>query len=199
MENGSTKIGLRVTAGLLVAITIIVAVFASGISLPTFESKTGRLTVLLMDAPVDLERLMVTLNDLEVHQVGVGEDEGAWIKLIENKEIEFDLLVYQNGATLNLASEEITAASYNKIRMNVSEAWAHYKQDTEEADENPVELKVPSGKIDVIIEFELVEGESKVVTIDMEPDWIHIKNNNFRPVLKVIESEEAAGQGEQAT
>ena len=87
MENGSRKIGLRIFAGFLVAITIIVAVFASGITLPSQKVRTGRLTVLLMDAPVDLYQLNVTITDLEVHKVGQEDDEdGEWIPLIEDEE-----------------------------------------------------------------------------------------------------------------
>jgi len=56
MENKSRTIGLRVLAGVALAAVIIVAVFASGIQLPSSEGPvgsgsqldTGRLTVLLM-------------------------------------------------------------------------------------------------------------------------------------------------------
>ena len=83
MENSSRKIGLRVTAGFIVAITIIVAVFASGVKLPGLEnnpslgSEQGRLIVLLKDAPVELDRLMITISDLEVHKIGTGEGDGG--------------------------------------------------------------------------------------------------------------------------
>ena len=71
MENGSKKVGLRMAAGVLVAITIIVAVFASGITIPGLEnnpslgSEQGILTVLLTDAPVDLEKLVLTISEIE--------------------------------------------------------------------------------------------------------------------------------------
>ena len=80
MENGSRKVGLRIAAGFLVAITIIVAVFASGITLPsqqisgtpspTQKEDTGKLTVLLMDAPVDVDELWITVEGISVHKVG---------------------------------------------------------------------------------------------------------------------------------
>jgi len=186
MENGSRTIGLRVAAGFLAAITIIVAVFAAGITLPSQEVRTGRLTVLLTDAPVDLEKLMITITDLEVHQVD--EEEGEWITLIEDDEITFDLLEYQEGKTLNLASVEIAAATYNKIRLYIFEAEAYYTEDPETG----ISLNVPPDKIDVVTKFELEPEGSKIVTIDMEPDWVHIKNNNLRPVLKATISEEPA-------
>ena len=147
-----------------------------------------------MDSPVELEKLLITITDLEVHQVGQEEDEGeGWITLIEDEEITFDLLEYRDGKTLNLASVVIAAATYNKIRMYVSEANAFYP----EAPENPVPLRVPPGKIDVITEFELEEGGTRIVTIDMEPNWVAIsKSNNLRPVLKASISEEPTTTGE---
>ena len=188
MENESRKIGLRIFAGFLVAITIIVAVFASGITLPSQEDRTGRLTVLLTDAPVDLESLDITISKLEVHKVAVEEGEG-WILLADEGDIPtFDLLMFQEGASLQLASKKIASGTYNKIRMYISEAFAYYKSNSEKED-GPV--NVPPGKIDVITEFELVEGGTRIVTIDMEPDWVAMRNyNNLRPVLKASISEE---------
>ena len=190
MENGSKKIGLRIAAGFLVAITIIVAVFASGITLPSQEVRTGRLIVLLIDAPVELDRLEITITDLEVHQV---EPEGMWIPLLEENDypITFDLLDYQDGASLNLASVDIETGTYNKIRMCVSDATAYY---TAEEDDPGVQLNVPPDKIDVITKFELVESGTRIVTIDMEPDWVAIStSNNLRPVLKASISETTGG------
>ena len=60
-------------AGVLVGITIIVAVFASGITIPGLEnnpslgSEQGRLTVLLKDAPVAVDELWINMTGLEVH------------------------------------------------------------------------------------------------------------------------------------
>ena len=194
MENGSQKIGLRIAAGFLVAITIIVAVFASGITFPGFETKKGRLTVLLIDAPVELDQLNVTVTELEVHKVGEGDDDGDWINLMNNDEgIKFNLLYLQDGRSLELASEEIGVGSYNKIRMYVSEASASTTDDPD----TPIPLNVPPGKIDVIVEFDVAEGEGVTVIIDMEPNLPAISNktNNFRPVLKASIPEKDPGEG----
>ena len=188
-------------AGVLVAITIIVAVFASGVTFPGLENnpglggEQGRLIVLLKDAPVDLDRLMITISDLEVHKIGTGEgDGGEWIDLMPEEDGldpepigPFDLLELQGEQTLSLFDGLLVPGTYNKIRMYVSEAKAFY--DEEQTD--GVTLKVPPGKIDVITEFELFEGGSKVVLIDMEPDWVAIsKSDNFRPILKATISEQ---------
>ena len=65
--------------------------------------------------------------------------------------------------------------------MKIFSAEAIFKYDLD----NTVTLTVPSGKIDVITKFELENGETIDVTIDMEADWVAISNsNNLRPVLK---------------
>ena len=193
METGSKTIGLRAATGVLIGITIIVAVFASGITLPGFENKKGRLTVLLIDAPVELHQLNVTVTEVEVHKVGDGEEDGSWITIMDG-EIEFNLLYLQDGRSLNLTSTEITVGSYNKIRMNVSEASAS----TVENPETPIPLNVPPNKIDVIINFEVSEGEGVIIIIDMQPNLPAISNktNNFRPVLKASQVLEANQPGE---
>ena len=184
MEIESKTIGLRLAAGVLIAMTIIVAVFASGITLPTEQAEKGILNVFLVDAPVELNHLNITITDLEVHKEGEDGEEGKWIALVENGEPEipeFDLLYYQSGRELHLASSQIETGNYTKIRMKISSAVANKTDDPD----NPVTLTVPSGKIDVITKFELENGETIDVTIDMEADWVAISNsNNLRPVLK---------------
>ena len=212
MENGSQKIGLRIAAGFLVAITIIVAVFASGITLPSQEDRTGRLTVLLKDAPVEVDELWIKMTGLEVHKVGEGE--GQWISIDISDAIEeateegedpkdyllFDLLLYQGDEdVLILAEADVYAGTYNKIRMSVVGAEAWYWVDAEgnelELDETgyPIDpdeitkdpLRVPPERIDVITNFEIGPEVEVTVTIDMQPDWIAIsKSGNLRPVLK---------------
>jgi hypothetical protein len=193
MENETKKVGIRMAAGFLIAITIIVAVLASGITLPSQVIKTGRLTVLIKDAPVDLDHLIITISELEGHKVGTEENsDGEWISLLESGDTipDFDLLAYQSDNTLELTSIDIPAGSYNKIRLYVSSAYADYSEDSERED-GPV--NVPSHKIDVIAKFELKEGGTRIVTIDMEPDWVAIsKSNNLRPTLKASVSEQAA-------
>jgi hypothetical protein len=218
MENGSRKIGLRMAAGFLVAITIIVAVFASGITLPsqedlrttlpTQQDSTGKLTILLMDAPVPIDALWINMTALEVHKAGEGD--GEWISIdikdaidesTEGEEeqdyLEFDLLKYQKGEVLTLAEAEAYTGMYNKIRLTVTgaEAWSWNEEDVDFTNDDgyPVKekdseeisedvtirpLRVPPNRIDVIIDF-TIEAEGEVtVTLDMIPDWIAISQND---------------------
>jgi len=198
MEVKSKTVGLRLAAGVAIATVIIVAVFASGVQLPStlapndgIYTDMGRLTVLLKDAPVEVDELWITITDLSVHKAG--DDDGEWVQIdfsALTEELTFDLLQYQNNETLDLADVELGVGSYNKIRMSVIDANAtYYDVDTEgEPIEDTIEvvpLKVPSGHIDVITKFNITATEDVVVLIDMQPDLVSISNsNNLRPVLK---------------
>jgi len=203
MENGSRKIGLRMALGILAAITIIGAVFVSGIQLPGIQAQTGKLNIYLKDAPVEVDALWINITALEVHKTGDADGKGEWIQIdisntFEEEEdyLEFDLLKYQDQAVLELAKAEAYTGTYNKIRVTVTtaETWSWddsvevdddlYPEDAEDYTISP--LKVPSNRIDVIIDF-YIETEGEVtVTIDMQPDWIAIHNGNLRPVMKAI-------------
>ena len=185
MENGAKKIGLRVAAGFLVAITIILAVFASGIQLPTVKAKTGTLTVLLTDAPTDLEHLNITISSLSALNVDDSEENWTELNFVGGKEsVYFDLLALYN-VTMELSTQEIPVGNYNKLRMKIETANA-----TKTDGEIIEPLHVPSGKIDIIIHFEIDSDETTYLLIDMEADWVAIsKSNRLRPVLKATIAE----------
>jgi hypothetical protein len=188
MENGTKKLGLRIAAGFLVAITILLAVFASGIQLPTVKAQTGTLTVLLTDAPTDLEHLNITISSLSA--LNVDDPEENWIELnfVDEKEsVYFDLLALYN-VTLELSSQEIPVGNYTKLRMEIETANA-----TKTDGEIIEELKVPSGKLDIIIHFEIDGDETTYLLIDMEADWVAIsRSNRLRPTFKAMIAEPPA-------
>lgn len=202
MERKSRTISLRIVAGVLIATVIIVGIFASGVQLPNTQTsstqlETGHLTVLLKDAPVDIDELWITITELEVHKSG---DDAGWIPidfLQSEDNVTFNLLEYQDENMLGLADVEIDTGNYTKIRMSVikAEAWYYVDADanTAETDEpaiDKVELKVPSNKLDVISNFTITEGDNVVVLIDMQPDYVSISHsNNLRPVLKATISQ----------
>jgi hypothetical protein len=199
VENGSRKIGLRMGLGILAAITIISAVFVSGIQLAGFQAETGRLSIYLKDAPVEVDALWINMTELEVHKA---DGDGEWIPIditdtFEEGEdyLEFDLLKYQNKTVLELANASVITGAYNKIRLTVTGAEAWYWNETVTVDEvtgYPDEvnmttqpLRVPPNRIDVLIDFSIDTVNAVIVTIDMQPDWTAISNSsNLRPVMK---------------
>jgi hypothetical protein len=140
MENGSRKIGLRMALGILAAITIIGAVFVSGIQLPGIQAQTGKLNIYLKDAPVEVDALWINITALEVHKTGDADGKGDWIQIDisntfepEQDYLEFDLLKYQDQAVLELAQAEAYTGTYNKIRVTVTgaETWSWDEEDEE--------------------------------------------------------------------
>jgi hypothetical protein len=163
MDNGKQKLGLRIVAGVLVAVLIIVGVFASGVTFPSLESKPklgdeqGSLTILLMDAPVEVDELWINVTGVAVHkiteeeqtdvqeeQTEVTDDQDGWIPIslsgASPNELYFDLLKYrmdnedENSLVLNLASGYTAEGIYNKVRIDVSNATARYYERDDNGD-----------------------------------------------------------------
>jgi hypothetical protein len=131
------------------------------------HSGTGTLNVRLTDAPIDMtdvQSVEVTITDVIVY----AQDESmpdptpdSPIVLMTHPET-FDLLTLTDGATTLLASGEVTAGSYSRIRLEVSEATLIYKDGTTQ------DLKLESGKVDVPIQFDVGVGEQETVTLDFD-------------------------------
>jgi hypothetical protein len=178
VEIGKRKVGLYAIAGVLIAAIIIAGVFMSGLRFPVLTAQTGKLVVLLTDAPVkNLTRLEVTINGFSV----IGET-GEMPLPFANGDEEFyiyDLLALSN-VTEVVSTAEIPAGNYTKMRMTIKDAKAHFGEDDVRS------LGVPPGHIDIIVHFEIEDGATTVIIIDMEADWVAIsKTNQLRPVLKV--------------
>ena len=174
MATNKKQVGTYATAGVIIAVLMIAAIFASGI-LP--NQKMGTLRVSITDAPVELKKLDVTINGLYVNS----KDSDSWTPLnfVDNKlEVNFDLLTL-NNVIMDLSLQQIPAGSYSKIRLDVVKAEATFMDDT------TAELKVPPGHIDIIISFEIKADQETSLLIDMQPDTVAISNsNNFKPIIK---------------
>ncbi len=174
MEN--RKLGTYGIVGITLALLIVSGLYLSGLQFPRFAAETGKLVVLLTDAPIEIDHLNITIDSLSVKL----ENE-SWIDLPfvnDNTEVYFDLLALYN-VTMELSDAEIPVGNYTKIRMTVKTANATL------ATGETVDLNVPPGHIDVKIKFEIESDDVTVVLIDMQVDWVAIsESNNLRPVLK---------------
>jgi len=178
--------GIFAVIGILAAILIIAGVFAGGFSFPSLRfpstvSDRGRLIVKVMDKPVNLTHLNVTIDSLSIQ-----DGEGNWtdLQLLGGEPKYFDLLALQN-VTLTLSDTEIPTGNYTMIKMHVLTANATYING--ETDD----LRVPSEYIKVLLKphLEMKSEGSITITIDLEPEWskIAISNSlNLKPVLKAM-------------
>jgi len=175
------RVGVFGVAGVLVAVLIIAGVVMSGLKLPGFPLHGGTLKVLLTDAPVELEHLNVTISNLTVHKEQNGE--GGWVVLAPpfvggGSSVEVDLLELVN-VTRDIVIVGIESGNYTKIRIEIAEAEA------KRVGEDWEPVQVPSGRIDIIVHFEIEDGEETILLIDMTADWVAIsESGNLRPVLK---------------
>lgn len=176
------KLSLYVIAGVSVAILVIAAVYSSGIQLPSSQGPgsqntitLGTLVVYIKDAPVELSELWVTIDSIEV------QSNNGWTKLTfkEGEQmVNFELLSLED-ISLYISETQLPTGDYSKIRLHVQDATATFENG------ETVDLKVPSEKIDIIVKFQIEEGATTKVLIDMTADWVSISNShNLRPVLK---------------
>jgi len=187
MSNGIRHIGLFGAAGILVA-ALIIAGFVIGGTIFQVSGK-GVLTIQIMDKPVELKHLNMTIDWVKIK----GQDE-TWYDLALKSELEpfyFDLLALQNGVSETLSVTEIPAGSYTMIWMHVLTANATYPDSTDADLTTDVDLTVPSDVIKVLLKpsLSLESGGQVTVLIDLQPDLNSIaisRSLNLRPVIKAI-------------
>ena len=188
MADAMHNVGYFAAVGTLFAILIIGALAVAGFRIPALRfpglSNKGTLTVKIIDKPVDLDHLNITIDILEIQ-----DSEGNWtnLELIDNEPIYFDLLALEN-ITLTLSHTEITTGNYTMIRMHVLTANATYP------DGQTQQLRVPSEWIKVQLKPHLImqAGGAIAVTIDLEPETAQIAIShslNLKPTMKAMVNE----------
>jgi len=189
MAMNAKKISLYVFTGIAAAIILIAAFYASGIQLPSNSNSQnpitlGTLIVSIKDAPVQISKLEVTIDSIEV----LSETNG-WTKLPFNEgtqEVNFDLLKLQD-ISKDLSTTQLPVGDYVKIRLHIKDATATFQ------DGSTTELNVSSDKIDIIIHFQIEENSTTNVIIDMTADTVAISNsNNLKPVIKATVNPDSA-------
>jgi len=175
------NLGMYGAVGVLVAALIIAGIAIAGVTIPSlrlpmFTPNKGTLILRLTDKPVNVTHINVTINSVSVQRVE--NDNETWVDLDFVGGVEkfsVDLLELEN-VTRDLSVTDIPPGSYHKIRMGVEDAKVFYAGGGWE------DVRVPPGRIDVIVHFEMESGGVRIVVIDM---WVAIsQSGNFRPVLK---------------
>lgn len=178
MSNEKRRIGLFGATGVLVAALIIASfVFAGNI----FQaSGKGVLTIQVMDKPVELKNLNITIDSVRI------QGENGWVDLtLKTEPFYFDLLELED-VSKTLSETEIPAGNYSMIQMHVLTANATYPDDT------TAELNVPSDVIKVLLQphLNLESGGQVTVLIDLQPEDLNAiaisHSLNLRPVIKAV-------------
>jgi hypothetical protein len=151
----------------------------------TTGATMGRLEVRVTDAPPEkkVTAIEVTVASVEVNKSGAtGENGWQSLAMLAGKST-FDLLKVQ-GLEQLLATTDLTPGTYNQIRMDVTKVMVTYQGD------QPVEAKLPSGKLKFIQGFEIAAGKTTVLLFDFDAaKSIHTAGNSgqviFQPVIKL--------------
>jgi hypothetical protein len=179
MSNGIRQIGLFGVAGILVA-ALIIAGFVIGGNIFQVSGK-GVLTIQVMDKPVALDHLNMTMDWVKIQD----EDENWHDLTLKSEPFYFDLLSLQNVSE-TLSETEIPAGNYTKIWMHVLTANATYPDGTNAT------LTVPSDVIKVLLKphLSLEDGGQITVLIDLQPEDLKSiaisRSLNLRPVIKAV-------------
>ena len=182
MSKGTKINGYFAVAGVLIAVVIIAGFVAAN---NLIRPVKGTLTIQIMDKPVELKNLNITIDWLKIK-----DNNDNWYNLtLANPNGEglfyFDLLSLQNVSE-TLSVTEIPEANYTTIWMHVLTANATYP------DESTDDLNVPSDVIKVLLKPQLsLEGGGQVtLLIDLQPDDINTiaisQSLNIRPVIKAV-------------
>lgn len=169
-------------AGVLIAVVIVAGLVTGNYLLLPVK---GTLTIQIMDKPVELKHLNMTLD-----WVKIKDDAGNWYDLTlinpsEDGTFYFDLLALQDVSE-TLSEDVIPEANYTAIWIHVLTANATY------TDGNTTDLNVPSDVLKVLLKPSLsLEGGGQVtVLIDLQPEDMETiaisQSLNLRPVIKAI-------------
>ncbi len=156
---------------------------ATAIAKPTNAdsySGTGTLEVRVTDAPdPSITAVYVTTTNIEVSVAELG-----WLSVID-EEITFELLALE-GVEAVLGTAELPVGNYTQVRLSVTEVQI-------EKDGELVTAEVPSGKIRLVGNFELVADEKTFISLDFEVDKSLVDRRRqgflFKPVIKLAVGE----------
>jgi len=149
---------------------------------------SGSVAVMLTDGPYDgLEELFITVTKVSLLRA----DNGREVVVFDDPDgHEVDILSYQNIDYLLTLNREVPVGTYNKVRLEVSDVRA----EGGECNSDGIEIKLPSGKIDLNPRgtFQVVEGEALAIRLDIDAkkSFLLKKAGNsgkciFRPVIFV--------------
>ena len=187
MAKGLRNISYFGVAGFLIAVVIIAGFVAANNFIRPVK---GTLTIEIMDKPVELKHLNMTID-----WVKIKDSDGNWHELTlanpdEKGTFYFDLLSLQIVSE-TLSVTDIPEANYTAIWIHVLTANATYP------DESTADLDVTSDVIKVLLKPQLsLEGGGQVtVLIDLQPEDLNTiaisKSLNLRPVIKAVVPEQS--------
>ncbi len=146
----------------------------------TTSEALGTLEVRVTDQPgAEVSAIVLTVQNIEVN-ISDGDDSG-WRTVVEGP-AEFDLLQL-NGIEEILGSASLEVGRYQQIRLDVVSAQVTIPNGVRSA-------TVPSDKLRLVGGFDVVEGETTIVTLDFDAQrsviFIPMRGPQLKPVVKLL-------------
>jgi plastocyanin len=108
-------------------------------------------------------------------------EESGWITVLNTSET-FDLMALSGGVEKLITSAQMEPGTYNLIRLYVPNVTVTINNQTQEA-------KMPSGKIDIAVQFEIIANSSSIALLDFNlNESLHMTGNGMiimAPVIRV--------------
>ena len=145
------------------------------------SSEKATLQIGATDAPPEgVTMILITVSDIEV-QTG-GPD--PWQTIVEGP-IDFDLVQIQ-GIEQTLGEAELEPGRYGQIRLNIDKAEVTVEGNT-------VDARVPGDKLRIVGGFDLVAGETTILTLDFDAEKSVViagtRNVIIKPAVKLLRRE----------
>jgi len=171
----------KLTLVLLAAVIVV----AAGCSSDPTSPSTSRVNVFLTDAPIDLSTVNavnVTLNQIILfgHDDSMLDDEGMDMDrpaVSDGAGLMLNLLDFQDGETVLIATLDVPPGRYQKLRMYVAAAELVMDDPNDPGDPNDPDapaaeitepISVPSSKVDIPVTFSVSAGENMDVVLDFD-------------------------------
>jgi hypothetical protein len=151
---------------------------------PTTQAAMGTVEIRATDAPAEgVTSIMVTADNIQVHMADADED--SWITVVD-EEKTFDLVEIE-GAEVFLGEADVEVGQYTQIRLDVTEVIVTI-------DGVETTARLPSGKMKVVGNWDVREGETTVLTLDFEADkFVVVTGQGDAEVRQVIKLEVTHG------
>ena len=176
----------------LVALAAMVACNTNDVTSP---SGGLGVSVYLTDAPIDFKGVSAVNVGLTAVTLYPSDGGESIVLGPNNGGLTINLLEFQNGRTTLIARKVVPDGSYSKLRLEIAHAQLVYDDDMNpDTPDVTAEIKVPSDKVDLNVQFDVRQEEDMSITIDFDAqNSVQVNETNgqnefiLRPVITVVE------------
>jgi len=190
-------------------VLVIVSCGGGGSSSPTAGTGTGTLELGLTDAASgDYQAIYITIAEVQVKRQGAVEGETGWETVVMPGQT-YNLLELVNGVIVTLGVGELEAGQYGQMRLllgdlpetpalNILDDPHPYANYLIDAEDNAIELKVPSGYqsgIKIVRGFTIAAAQATELILDFDAVKSVVQAGKsgkwlLKPTIKVLETVE---------